>query len=79
MIAHRAELAEVLNDRLSVFKELYGAYLEGFSELEIEEIRNSIKNDIFPASITVSNQWVKQVMENYRKISLRRSCLIFGR
>ena len=71
MIAHRAELAEVLNDRLSVFKELYGAYLEGFSELEIEEIRNSIKNDIFPASITVSNQWVKQAAENYRKNQLK--------
>ena len=71
MTTHRAELAEVLNDRLSVFKELYGTYLEGFSELEIEEIRNSIKNDIFPASITVSNQWVKQAAENYRKNQLK--------
>lgn len=65
--AHRSELQEVLNNRLAVFEELYSVYLEGFSDLEKEEIKNSIKDDIFIASTTASNQIVKQAAENYRK------------
>ncbi len=71
LVAHRGEISELLNNKLSVFEELYGAYLENFSPTEKEEIQNSINRDLFTSSTTTSNQIVKQAAENYRKNQIK--------
>lgn len=71
LIDKRKSIQDILNNSLSVFKELYGVYLEGFSELEIEEIKNSIGSELFTSTVTASNQCVKQAAENYRKNQLK--------
>lgn len=70
-VEHRAEVQDILNNRLTVFGELYGSYLEGFSEAEKEEIKDSIKTEIFTATVTASNQIVKQAAEQYRKNQIK--------
>ena len=71
LVAHSGEISEILNNKLSVFEELYGAYLENFSPTEKEEIQNSINRDLFTSSTTASNQIVKQAAENYRKNQIK--------
>lgn len=71
LVEHRAEVQDMLNNRLTVFGELYGSYLEGFSEVEQEEIKNSIKAEMFTATVTASNQIVKQAAEQYRKNQIK--------
>ena len=66
LVNNMAEVQSILRDKLSVFVELYGVYLEGFNELEKEEIRSSIKNDLFTTTATVSNSYVKAAAETYR-------------
>lgn len=66
LVNNMAEVQSILRDKLSVFVELYGVYLEGFNELEKEEIRSSIKNDLFTTTVTVSNSYVKAAAETYR-------------
>lgn len=66
LVNNMAEVQSILRDKLSVFVELYGVYLEGFNELEKEEIRSSIKNDLFTTTATVSNSYVKAAAEAYR-------------
>lgn len=71
LVERRAEVQDMLNNRLVVFSELYGSYLEGFSEAEKEEIKDSIKSEIFTATVTASNQIVKQAAEQYRKNQIK--------
>lgn len=42
-------------------------YLEGFTEAECEEIKNSITSEMFTVSSTASNATVKKAAEDYRK------------
>ncbi len=69
--ARRSEICEILNNKLAVFEELYGVYLEDFSITEKEEIQNSINKEIFTDTATTSNQTVKQVAETYRKNQIK--------
>lgn len=71
LIVRRGELAEILNNKLAVFEELYGAYLDDFSPVEKEEIQNSISKELFTATVTNSNQVVKQAAETYRKNQIK--------
>lgn len=71
LVAHRAEISEILNNKLAVFEELYEAYLENFSLIEKEEIHNSINRELFTAPATTSNQIVKQAAETYRKNQIK--------
>ena len=64
---NKAELLEVLGDRVALFNEVYGVYLEGFSLMEKEEILNSLPIDMFVASASSSNQLVKTSAETFRK------------
>lgn len=65
------EIRHILNNSLAVFREIYAPYLEGFSESECEEIKNSIKNELFTETTTSSNAIVKTAAENYRKNQLK--------
>ena len=77
MTEHYSELSDILKNTFSIFVELYGVYLDGFSDVEREEIKNSIKSDIFTASVTTSNQYVKQAADNYRKNQIKTKLFSF--
>ena len=68
---NKAELLGVLGDRVALFNEVYGVYLEGFSLMEKEEILNSLQIDMFVASASSSNQLVKTSAENFRKNQIK--------
>lgn len=64
---HNTEMRDILSDSISVFREIYSPYLEGFTAEECEEIRNSITENMFVLSATKSNGTVKKAAEDYRK------------
>ena len=68
---HKADIQEIINRKLVVFNELYSVYLDGFNDLEKEAILNSIQEEMFTASATSSNQYVKQAAETYRKNQIK--------
>lgn len=67
MTNHIADIREVLDNPLAVFMDVYAPYLEGFTDAECEEIKNSITSEMFTASSTASNASVKKAAEDYRK------------
>lgn len=67
MINHNAEIRDVLGNTLAVFMDIYAPYLEGFTDTECEEIKNSITSEMFTISSTASNAIVKKAVEDYRK------------
>lgn len=68
---HQLELNDLLSDTLGAFITLYEPYLGGFSRAECEEIKNSIKVDMFMLSATKSNAEVKKAAEDYRKNQIK--------
>jgi len=67
MTNHKADIREMLDNPLAVFMDVYAPYLEGFTDVECEEIKNSITSEMFTASSTASNATVKKAAEDYRK------------
>lgn len=67
MTNHIADVREVLDNPLAIFMDVYAPYLEGFTEAECEEIKNSVTSEMFTASSTASNATVKKAAEDYRK------------
>lgn len=66
-----ADIRGILDNTLRVFKDLYSVYLEGFSDDEIEDIKNSINDNMFILSETKSNTQVKSAAETYRKNQMK--------
>ncbi len=64
---HYKEIKEILSNPLTVFIEIYKPYLEGFSDHECEEIKNSISSELFTTSVVASNNIVKKTADDYRK------------
>ncbi|MCI8507239.1 MAG: hypothetical protein HFJ06_01555 [Lachnospiraceae bacterium] len=69
--AHFAEFKEVLDNKLSVFRKIYAPYLEGFNEVECDEIRKSITTDMFVVDITQGNANVRNAADEYRKKQIK--------
>lgn len=67
MTNHNAEIRNVLGNTLAVFIDIYAPYLEGFTDTECEEIKNSITSEMFTISSTASNAIVKKAAGDYRK------------
>lgn len=67
LTSHSTDINDILNNSVGVFSELYSPYLAELSALEIEEIKNSIKTDMFTASATASNASVTKAADDYRK------------
>lgn len=67
MANHIADIREVLNNPIVIFRDIYAPYLEGFTEAECEKIKDSIIVEMFTASSTSSNATVKKAAEDYRK------------
>lgn len=51
--------------------DVYAPYLEGFTESECEEIKHSIKSELFIETATSSNAIVKKAAEDFRKNQLK--------
>ncbi len=68
---HAAEINGILDNKLSVFMEIYAPYLEGFNEDECDEIRKSITTDMFVVDITHGNANVKKAADDYRKNQIK--------
>lgn len=68
---HSSELKGVLDNKLSVFMEIYAPYLDGFNEVECDEIRKSITTDMFIVDITQGNANVKKAADEYRKNQIK--------
>ena len=66
-----SEIRGILDNTLAIFSDIYSPYLQGFSELECEEIKNSITSDMFLSTATASNAIVKKVAEDYRKNQIK--------
>jgi len=67
---HGAELCELLSNS-SVFSEIYKPYLEGFSEIEIGEIKSKLPTGMFSLSRSECNTKVRAVAEKFRENQLR--------
>ena len=72
MTNHNAEIRDILNNSLAVFIEIYSPYLDGFSDVECEDIKNSITTEMFTATSTASNATVKKAAEDYRKNQIKQ-------
>ena len=70
-------IKDILSNSTRVFGELYAPYLEGFSDVEIEEIKHSITEDLFVTTTTASNASVKKAAEDFRKKQLRNQLITF--
>lgn len=67
LTVHNAEVRGILGDLLGTFIDIYDPYLGGFSRVECEEIKSSIKVDMFTLTATKSNEEVKKAAAEYRK------------
>ena len=64
---HKMEMRDLLGDTTGLFMKIYAPYLEGYSRSECEEIKDSIKVDMFQLSATKGNAEVKKASEEYRR------------
>ena len=64
---HNAEIRDVINNQLGIFQEMYKPYLEGLSDVECEDVKNSITSELFTATATQSNAIVKKSADDFRK------------
>lgn len=68
---HTSEIRGMLDNKLSVFMEIYLPYLDGFNEMECDNIRKSITTDMFIVDITQGNANVKKAADEYRKNQIK--------
>lgn len=68
---HNAEIKDVLKNQLIIFKELYAPYLEGLSDTDCEDVKNSITSELFTTTSTKSNSIVKEFADKFRKNQIK--------
>lgn len=71
MTTHNTEIRDLLGNTLAIFMEIYAPYLSDLSEVECEEVKNSITTEMFTSSSTASNAVVKKAAEDYKKNQIR--------
>ena len=71
LVAHSAEIRELLSNDRRVFAEIYEPYLEDLSETDIAEVRSKLQTGLFELPKTVCNAKVKESVEEYRKNQLK--------
>lgn len=71
MVNHTTEIRDIISNSVAIFADIYAPYLENFTDVEIEEIKNSITTELFTVSATQSNREVQTAAENYRKNQLK--------
>lgn len=71
LVAHSAEIRELLSNDRRVFAEIYEPYLEDLSENDIAEVRSKLQTGLFELPKTTCNAKVKESVEEYRKNQLK--------
>jgi hypothetical protein len=71
LVAHGAEIRELLNNDSRVFAEVYEPYLEDLSDDDIVKIKSTLKTGLFELPKTDCNVKVKEAAEEFRKNQLK--------
>lgn len=71
LLAHSAEIRDLLYSDKRVFAEIYEPYLEDLSENDIAEVRSKLQTGLFELPKTACNAKVKESVEEYRKNQLK--------
>ena len=71
LVAHGAEIRELLNNDNRVFAEVYEPYLEDLSDNDITNVKSTLKTDLFKLPKTECNIKVKEAAEEFRKNQLK--------
>ncbi len=71
LVAHGAEIRELLNNDNRVFAEVYEQYLEDLSDNDITNVKSTLKTDLFKLPKTECNIKVKEAAEEFRKNQLK--------
>ncbi|MCP1662128.1 hypothetical protein J2T61_000799 [Methanocalculus sp. AMF5] len=71
LVAHGAEIRELLNNDRSVFAEVYEPYLEDLSDDDIANVKSKLQTGFFELPKTDCNVKVKEAAEDFRKNQLK--------
>ncbi len=71
LIAHGAEIRELVNNDRRVFAEVYEPYLEDLSDSDIAEVKSKLQTGLFELPKTDCNIKVKETAEEFRKNQLK--------
>jgi hypothetical protein len=67
LVAHGAEIRELLNNDRSVFAEVYEPYLEDLSDDDITDVKSKLQTGLFELPKTNCNVKVREAAEEFRK------------
>lgn len=71
LVAHGAEIRELLENDRRVFAEIYEPYLEDLSDNDIADVKSKLQTGLFELPKTDCNVKVKEVAEEFRKNQLK--------
>ncbi len=71
LVAHGAEIRELLNNDRRVFAEVYEPYLEDLSDNDIADVKSKLQTCLFELPKTDCNVKVKEAAEEFRKNQLK--------
>jgi len=71
LVAHGAEIRELLNNDRRAFAEVYEPYLEDLSDNDIVDVRSKLQTGLFEFPKTDCNVKVKEAAEEFRKNQLK--------
>lgn len=71
LVAHGAEIRELLNNDRRAFAEVYEPYLEDLSDNDIADVKSKLQTGLFELPKTDCNVKVKEAAEEFRKNQLK--------
>lgn len=71
LVAHGAEIRELLNNDRRVFAEIYNPYLEDLSDNDIADVKSKLQTGLYELPKTDCNLKVKEAAEGFRKNQLK--------
>ena len=71
LVAHGAEIRELMNNDIRAFAEVYEPYLEDLSDNDIADVKSKIQTGLFELPKTGCNVKVKEAAEEFRKNQLK--------
>ncbi len=71
LVAHSAEIRELLDSDKRVFAEVYKLYLDDLSDNDIAEVKSKLQTGLYELPKTDSNVMVKEAAEEFRKNQLK--------
>lgn len=71
LVAHGAEIRELLNNDKRAFAEVYEPYLEDLSDNDIADVKSKLQTGLFELPKTDCNVKVKEAAEEFRKNQLK--------